>query len=129
MFRGTVLVGGKDVRSRKAGPVKGEGPASVDGKALRSVSGDARHRTGLRRVDDDLACHGCAGMSALIWIARETAGCQGILWYAVENYLRSYGIRFVGKQLRGVAVGVVTVLMPVSVVGAVWPPSCRQSHG
>ena len=75
MFRGTVLVGGKDVRSRKAGPVKGEGPASVDGKALRSVSGDARHRTGLRRVDDDLACHRCAGMSALIWIACETAGC------------------------------------------------------
>ena len=62
-------------------------------------------------------------------LAGETAGCQGILWYAVENYLRSYGIRFVGKQLRGVAVGVVTVLMPVSVVGAVWPPSCRQSHG
>ena len=44
------------------------GTAFVGVKALRSVSG-------LRRVDDDLACHGCAGMSALIWIARETAGC------------------------------------------------------
>ena len=51
------------------------GTAFVGVKALRSVSGDARHRTGLRRVDDDLACHGCAGMSALIWIVRETAGC------------------------------------------------------
>ncbi|WP_273082067.1 hypothetical protein [Alistipes ihumii] len=34
-----------------------------------------------------------------------------------------------GSSFGGVAVGVVTVLMPVSVVGAVWPPSCRQSHG
>ena len=77
MFRGTVLVGGKEVRSRKAMLRCGEreGTAFVGVKALRSVSGVPRHRTGLRRVDDDLACHRCAGMSALIWIARETAGC------------------------------------------------------